>query len=242
MAQRMQSARPGTAADRKANRGWLKSMAAAPKERPPTTSVLTRKAAPPPSLAELRRRATQRLRELAMSVACARADYLAAARECARLRAAGLPQGRPREASGERARDPSAGTPPDPAGRVGEPPATARQKELDEKLRAAEAALGQEKEANKVLAGRTQVLQARIDELEEGLCEGARGATRKGETELTALEAELRRAQAANARLQEDVSRLLGFLEELSDILPGSAEVAPAALQGAAARSPGDRR
>lgn len=242
MAQRTQSARPGPAADRTANRAWLNRMAPAPKEPPPTTSGLTRRAAPRPSLAELRRRATQRLRDLAMSVACARADYLAAARECARLRAAGLPQGRPREASGERVRDPSAGTPPDPARRVGEPLATAPQNELHEKLRAAEAALSQEREANKVLAGRTQVLEARIDELKEALCDGARGATRKGETELTALEAELRRAQAANARLQEDLSRLLGFLEELSDILPGSAEVAPAALQGAAGRGPGDRR
>jgi len=177
-----------------------------------------------------------------MSAACARADYLAAARECARLRAAGLPHADPKGTSGERARGPSAGAPPEAAGRVGEPLATTPQKELHDKLRAAEAALSQEKEANRVLVGRTQVLEARIEELKGALCEGGPGATGKGETELTALEAELRRAEAANARLQEDVSRLLGFLEELSDILPGSAEVAPAALQGAAAGSPGDRR
>ena len=235
MAQRTQSSRPTSTAGRSTQSGWLKTIPGGAEERHSRVPGLVRERAPKPSLAELRRRATQHLRELAMSAACARADYLTAARECLRLRAAGLLHTQPREASGERMGDASAGTPQEPAARVGEPPPTAPQRELHEKLRAAEAALTREKEANKGLADRTQVLEARIGELKEGLCESARGATRKGETELTALEAELRRAQAANARLQEDVSRLLGFLEELSDILPGSAEVA-------AARSPGDRR
>ena len=156
MTQRLQSARPGTAADRNTSRSWLNRMEAVPKERTPAYSALTRRGAPPPSLAELRRRATQRLRELAMSVACARADYLAAARECARLRAAGLPDGPPREAAGRPPGSPAAATPPDSAGRPGGPPATAPEQELHRKLRAAEAALDEERAASRALSSRAQ--------------------------------------------------------------------------------------
>jgi len=154
---------------------------------------------PGPSMAELRRRASRQLREIARLLAVVQSEYAAAAAECDRLRAA-RPEANPDAA---------------PALSDGEQRERLRERvsALQEKLRETDSALAGAQARNRELQARVRALEAGGERLEK------RAAADGWSGETAGLQAELRRARLANNALQQDMENLLRFLGELAGML-----------------------
>lgn len=174
-----------------------------------------------PSLAELRRRATERLRGIARLRAVIEREHLAAEEICDRLRAARPTEvvaWGPRVGLAEEDGEPSAGAEEGARPRV-------RLGALQSKLRAAHAALEAAESRNRGLQRRLLALEAqRLEPDGSGTRQG--GGLGASRAEVAALQAELRRARAGSDGLRENMTSLLGFLDELSGILSPSEETA----------------
>jgi chromosome segregation ATPase len=206
---------------------------------------------PTPYLAELRRRAAARLRELSVALEKLRQEYQTAAAECERLQAPS-----PAEApdAGAAARDtpgdePEALAPPvDPdeiahlvsrveslaekLSQAEEALASEREQRreveetaegLERKFGAAEERLAQEEARVRALTERTRELEARLESAQ------SRAADRQDESleaawdRLSGVEADLKSTRAVNARLRAEMTELLTFLDELNGVLAAAA-------------------
>jgi len=169
--------------------------------RPPAAASASEKAREAPPLAELRRRATQRLQEIACLLAVVRAEYLVALADCQRLQAA-RPLADPElPAEGEAVEQ-----------------LAARFGALRGKLKQMESALTAAHDRNREL-------QARIAHLERGHGqEGAPASPGAVGIERAAGEGAGRTASAhPDASVQDEMTGLLGFLDELTEMLPDPA-------------------
>lgn len=160
------------------------------------------KTAAEPPLAELRRRATQRLRHIACLLAVVRAEYLAAVAECERLHAA-RPGGELQFALD---------------GEAGE--------RLAGQLALLRGKLGQVESALIAAQDRNRELQARLALLENGRGRDA-GQGARGRADLASVGGEPSVMRPAAGRsglpLQEEMANLLRFLDELTAALPSQA-------------------
>ncbi len=154
---------------RKLNQNESKPRRARARAMPPVTCHVTTNNAGP-SLAELRRRATERLQKVSLARAALAREETEAIVECERLGAA-----RPLRAADQTRR-------PEPA-------------------------------VEKLSARPNPIVQQDSDEPEIS------GRWRQRTEE---LQADLKRALADNARLREDIGRLVSFLDELTGVLQGS--------------------
>jgi len=191
-----------------------------------------------PSLAELRRRARHRLRELSCALTRLQEEHATAAAECTRLRAgSNLPEARV-AAPPDTDDDPTPSAPQaETAERVQalqEELTTSRDSLAAEQARtrelqeSAEAFAGRLREAEAMLSDeqeRRGALQARVRELDAQLADArARSVSADSPEELQArvvgLQVDLARTLEANGRLREEMDGLLRFLDELSEVLP----------------------
>ena len=195
-----------------------------------------------PSLAELRRRARHRLRELSCALTRLQEEHATAAAECTRLRAGNnLPEVRvaapPDTDDDPTPSAPQAGTAQRAAERVQalqEELTTSRDSLAAEQARtrkfqeSAEALAGRLREAEAMLSDeqeRHSALRARARELEAQLADvRAHSVAADSPEELQArvvgLQVDLARTLEANGRLREEMDGLLRFLDELSEVLP----------------------
>ncbi|UCC69423.1 MAG: hypothetical protein JSV79_05790 [Armatimonadota bacterium] len=206
---------------------------------------------PAPYLAELRRRATARLRELSVALETAREEYQAAAAECARLRApdpGGLPEADP--TSPASADDIPQGLAPNgdpgavelPVPRVAaleeklsereEALAAERQQrqevedralELEQKLGMAEDALAQQQARARELVERERELEARLESVRTQAADGQAESLETARNRLCDMETRLKSVKAVNARLRAEMTELLSFLDELNGVLSAAA-------------------
>ena len=177
-----------------------------------------------PLMAELKRRAVARLRELSTALETVRRDHAAAEAECRRLHAAhshASPQpdavstgGAAREVAG-----PSSDATID---RVQE--LVSRVQMLRAGLQEAQALLVAEQMDSQCLREKARELEARLEEFRESSRQTQSGLLDNLRRRVVSLEGELEHSRAESARLQEAMTRLLGFLDELSRILSVSAE------------------
>jgi len=206
---------------------------------------------PAPYLAELRRRATARLRELSAALETARQEYQAAAAECARLRAPD-PGGPP---DADPASSASTGEVPESIvpynepeeiehlvsriealeqklSQTGEALAAERERrrevedrahELERKLRAAEVKLSEEQARANAHAERAHELQAQLESLRTQAADRQAESLEAVRSRLTDLETDLKNTKAVNARLRAEMRQLLGFLDELNGVLSAAA-------------------
>lgn len=207
-----------------------------------------RRPPPGPPLFELRRRARARLRELSEALRTLQQEYREAADQCDRLKAA-----RPDDVLGSLPASPEAKATGPPASAEQMEPLralAARVQALEERLCRALAALTEEQsacheiqEARDALARQlreaeqrlgeeqstAEAREARVRELEDRVRhfqEDSRQSSNTSEAwqqRVAAIQADLTQAQAANARLREDMSSLLRFLDELNTILAPAA-------------------
>ncbi len=195
-----------------------------------------------PSLAEIRRRARHRLRELSRALTHLQEEHASAAAECARLRAVNnLPEARV-AAPPDTDDDP---TPSAPQAETAERAAErvqalqeelttsrdslaveqARTRELQEsaealvgRLREAEAMLSDEQERRGALRDRARELEAQLAEVRAHSVSA--DSPEELQARLVGLQVDLERALDANCRLREEMDGLLRFLDELSEVLP----------------------
>jgi HAMP domain-containing protein len=176
-------------------------------------------------MAEMKRRAVVRLRELSTALEALRRDHAAAEAECRRLQAT-PPQPTPEPA-------PPSGA---AAARAQEKPVddsaidrvqelASRVQGLRAELQEAQALLVAEQTDNRCLRESARELEARLEGLRESSRETESGLLGSLRGRVVSLEAELERSRAESLRLQEAMTRLLGFLDELSGILSVSAEI-----------------
>ena len=95
---------------------------------------------------------------------------------------------------------------------------------LQAELQEAQALLAAEQTDSRCLRERERELEARLEELRESSQETESGLLGNLRGRVVSLEVELEHSRAESARLQEAMTRLLGFLDELSRILSVSAE------------------
>lgn len=193
-------------------------------EQEPGDSRKADRSSTTPLMAELKRRAVARLRELSTALETVRRDHAAAEAECRRLHAVPLqptPEPAPPSESGaaraqEKPMDDSA------IDRVQE--LASRVQGLRAELQEAQALLAAEQTDSRCLRERERELEARLEELRESSQETESGLLGNLRGRVVSLEVELEHSRAESARLQEAMTRLLGFLDELSRILSISAE------------------
>ena len=200
------------------------------------------------SLAELRRRAAHRLREISVSLATVREQYEDAAAECARLQAGGEPTAargvaKPRPADRE---DGAA------AADHAEPERLkAQAKELKHRLDEAATLLASEHTRSEKLKGNLREVERELAETRDALrAERARRGAIEGEAEnlraelqqlqgeaartsedsaegwrtrVVQLQIDLRRALADNGQLRDEMAGLVRFLDELNEVLAAPA-------------------
>ena len=175
-------------------------------------------------MAELKRRAVARLRELSTALETVRRDHAAAEAECRRLHAA------PSQASPQLDAASTGGAAPEVAGPSSDrridrvPELVSRVQTLRAELQEAQALLAAEQTDSRCLRERARELEARLEELRESSQETESGLLGNLRGRAVSLEVELEHSRAESARLQEAMNRLLGFLDELSRILSVSAE------------------
>ena len=175
-------------------------------------------------MAEMKRRAVVRLRELSTALETLRRDHAAAEAECRRLHAV------PLQATPEPAPPPGDGAAParerppddDTIDRVQE--LASRVQMLRAELQEAQALLVAEQMDSRCLRESARELEARLEELRESSQETESGLLGNLRGRVVSLEVELEHSRAESLRLQEAMTRLLGFLDELSGILSVSAE------------------
>jgi len=202
---------------------------------------------PTPYLAELRRRAAARLRELSLALETLRQEYEAAAAECQRLQAP-CPADTP--GASVVARD-APGDEPEASTRPVEPDElehlVSRVESLAEKLSQAEEALASEREQRReveqtaeelgrrftaseerlveeqarvtALTERTRELETRLESVQSRAADRHEGSMEVARDRLSGLEADLNSTRAVNARLRAEMTQLLTFLDELNGIL-----------------------
>ncbi|MCJ7673326.1 MAG: hypothetical protein MUP67_14960 [Acidimicrobiia bacterium] len=202
---------------------------------------------PAPYLAELRRRAAARLRELSLALEKLRQEYETAAAECERLQAPS-PAERPNAGAVARdtaGREPEASTPsvePDEIEHL-----VSRVGALAEKLSQAEEALASEREQRReveqtaeelgrrftaseerlmeeqarvtALTERTRQLEARLESVQSRAADRHEGPMEAARGRLSGLEADVKSTRAVSARLRAEMTQLLTFLDELNEIL-----------------------
>jgi cell division septum initiation protein DivIVA len=178
-------------------------------------------AGPGPSLAELKRRATARRRELGRFLAAVEREYRAAAEECERLRAA-RPESLPNAPASDHER-PSR-EPADGDEREG---ARLRIAALQQALRQAEQTLAAAQARNRQLEEEVAALEAQRVLADERPDQGTTGKPALWRARVAALEDELKRAELDRDCLREDMLNLLSFLEKLTSILSGDGAQAP---------------
>ena len=205
-----------------------------------------------PSLAELRRRASHRLREIGASLEMVRAQYEEAAAECARLQAGGGPavtrvvaQPSPanREqgaAAADHAELEHLKTQTEKLKRRLDEAATllaaehAWSEKLKGSLREVERELAEARDALETERARGGALQVQVENLRTEARQLQDEAARTSEDSaegwrkrVVQLQIDLRRALADNGQLRDEMAGLLRFLDELSAVLS-----APAAAAG----------
>ncbi len=205
---------------------------------------------PVPYLADLRRRAAARLRELASALETLRREYADAAAQCERL-AVPSPGGCPEVCA--------AGGNSDQAACENQVARTAareaerlalRTEQLEAELRDVRAVLAAERRKGMEAEGRARELEQRLQDAQERASQqkkradapAAEAQELRAEGEpvghdgtheqaapsdavrgrLSGLEGELRDARAVNARLRTEMTGLLRFLDELNQILSGA--------------------
>ena len=207
---------------------------------------------PTPYLAELRRRAAARLRELSVALERLRQEYETAAAECERLQAPG-PAEAPDESAAalETPRDTSEALPPpvDPeeiahlVSRVEslaekltqaeEALASEREQRrdveqtaegLERKFTAAEERLAQEEARVRALTERTRELEARLESAQSRDADRHDESLEAARDRLAGVEADLKSTRAVNARLRAEMTALLTFLDELNGVLAAAAQ------------------
>jgi chromosome segregation ATPase len=206
---------------------------------------------PAPYLAELRRRAAARLRELSLALEKLRQEYGAAAAECARLQAP-CPAETPDASAAARdtpADEPEASTPPVEPDEIEH--LVSRVESLAEKLSRAEEALASEREQRQeveetaeelgrrftasekrlveeqarvtALTERTRELEARLESVQSRAADRHQGSMEAARERLSGLEADVKSTRAVSARLRAEMTQLLTFLDELNGILAAAA-------------------
>jgi vacuolar-type H+-ATPase subunit I/STV1 len=206
---------------------------------------------PTPYLAELRRRAAARLRELSLALETVRREYGDAAAECERLQAP-CPAETP-DASAV-ARDapidaPAASGPT--AGSDEIEHLLSRVEALAEKLSQAEEALASEREQRRqveetaeelerrftaseerlmeeqarvtALTERARELAARLESVQSRDADRHEGSMEAARERLSVLEADVKSTRAVSVRLRAEMTQLLTFLDELNGILAAAA-------------------
>jgi vacuolar-type H+-ATPase subunit I/STV1 len=245
--QRRETGAPEKMTDRKPQKRRIarRSNASSEPGREPASS-------PTPYLAELRRRAAARLRELSLALERLRQEYEAAAAECERLQAPCPPETPDASAA---ARDTPSDAPEAFAPPVGPDEIehlVSRVESLAEKLSQAEEALASEREQRReveetaeglerrftaseerlaeeqarvtALTERTRDLEARLESVQSRAADShEEGSTEAAPDRLSGLEADLKSTRAVNARLRAEMTQLLTFLDELNGILAAAA-------------------
>jgi len=202
---------------------------------------------PAPYLAELRRRAAARLREVSRALETLRQEYEAAAAECQRLQAP-CPADTPDASAVARdapSDEPEASTPPVKpdelehlVSRVGSLAAKLSQaeealasereqrreveqtaEELGRRFTTSEERLVEEQASVTALTERTRELEARLESVQSRAADRHEGSMEAARDRLSGMEADLNSTRAVNARLRAEMTQLLTFLDELNGIL-----------------------
>jgi hypothetical protein len=184
-----------------------------------SADLQARPLSPEPPLAELRRKAADRLHQLSRRLAAARADYEEALADCLRLRAACSDDGLPSAAPPDTTAHPEPPEPVPSQSSIEAEELRAHISALETKLCETERTLAAEQDTNRSL-------QAKLRDLETSLSR-CRSASRPVDpprpqaspAELADLQAELDHARATDAKLQQQIDGLLRFLDELSAVL-----------------------